>query len=66
MNQEVIHNMSESMSASKIILLILYAVAMAMGVAVIVLPLLGQAVDFTMVGIAIFCLALAGLNTTSD
>jgi hypothetical protein len=58
--------MTESMSASKIILFILYAVAMAMGVAVIILPVLGQPVDFTMVGIAIFCLGLAGLNTASD
>jgi cation transporter-like permease len=58
--------MSEEMSTSKIILFILYAVAMAMGVAVIVLPLLGQPVDFTMVGIALFCLALAGLNSATD
>ncbi len=58
--------MSESMSPSKIILFILYAVAMAMGVAVIILPILGQPVDFTMVGNAIFCLGLAGLNTASD
>ena len=58
--------MSESMSPSKMILFILYAVALAMGVAVIVLPILGQPVDFTMVGIAIFCLGLAGLNTAAD
>jgi len=58
--------MSEGMSTSKIILFILYAVALAMGVAVIVLPLLGQTVDFTMVGIALFCLGLAGLNQASD
>ena len=54
------------MSPAKIILFILYAVALAMGVAVIILPMLGQTVDFTMVGIAIFCLGLAGLNTASD
>lgn len=58
--------MSEGMSTSKIILFILYAVAMAMGVAVLILPILGQPVDFTLVGIAIFCLGLAGLNTASD
>jgi uncharacterized membrane protein HdeD (DUF308 family) len=52
---------SESMSWDKMILLILYAVALAMGVAAIVLPLLGQTVDMTMVGIALFCLGLAGL-----
>jgi len=58
--------MSENMPPSKIILFILYAVALAMGVAVIVLPLLGQTVDITMVGIAIFCLGLAGLNRVTD
>ena len=58
--------MSESMSISKIILIILYGVALAMGVAVIILPLLGQPVDFTMVGIALFCLGLAGLNQATD
>jgi hypothetical protein len=58
--------MSESMSTSKIILFILYAIALAMGVAVIVLPILGQPVDFTMVGIALFCLGLAGLNQATD
>jgi len=62
---EEIHKMSESMSTSKMILFILYAVALAMGVAVIVLPLLGQPVDFTMVGIALFCLGLAGLNSAT-
>jgi len=50
------------MSPTKIILFILYAVALAMGVATIVLPILGQTVDFTLVGIAIFCLGLAGMN----
>jgi hypothetical protein len=54
--------MSEDMSPKKIVLFILYAIALAMGVAVIVLPLLGQAVDLTMVGIALFCLAVAGFN----
>jgi hypothetical protein len=58
--------MSEDMSAGKIILFILYAVAMAMGVAAIVLPLLGQTVDMTMVGIALFCLGLAGLNAVQE
>ncbi|MFX1484147.1 MAG: hypothetical protein ACFFCP_13280 [Promethearchaeota archaeon] len=58
--------MSENMSISKMILFILYAVALAMGVAVVVLPLLGQPVDFTMVGIALFCLGLAGLSQAAD
>ncbi len=54
--------MSTDMSPTRMILFILYAVALAMGVATIVLPLLGQAVDLTIVGIAIFCLGLAGMN----
>jgi uncharacterized membrane protein HdeD (DUF308 family) len=53
--------MSDDMSPNKIIILILYALPLAMGVAAIVLPLLGQAVDQTLVGIALFCLGLAGL-----
>ena len=58
--------MSESMSPSKMILFILYAVALAMGVAAIVLPLLGQTVDMTLIGIAIFCLGLAGMNAVQE
>lgn len=54
------------MSPTKIILLILYAVALAMGVAAIVLPILGQPVDITLVGIAVFCLGLAGLSQVAD
>ncbi|MFW9980114.1 MAG: hypothetical protein ACFFEJ_18675 [Candidatus Thorarchaeota archaeon] len=50
------------MSPKKIVLFILYAVALAMGVAVIVLPMLGQPVDQSLVGIALFCLGIAGLN----
>lgn len=53
--------MSDDMPMNKLIKLILFAVALAMGVAVIVLPLLGQAVDQGIVGIAIFCLGLGGL-----
>jgi hypothetical protein len=37
-----------------------------MSVAVIVLPILGQPVDFTKVGIALFYLGLAGLIKSSD
>ena len=48
------------------ILFILYAIALAMGVAVVVLPILGQSVDIILVGIAIFCLGLAGLNQAAD
>ena len=54
--------MSDEMSPTKLLLFILYAVALAMGVAAIVLPLLGQVVDMTLIGIAIFCLGLAGMN----
>ncbi|MFW9973896.1 MAG: hypothetical protein ACFFDQ_01335 [Candidatus Thorarchaeota archaeon] len=57
--------MSTQMSGTKIVLLVLYAIALAMGVAVIVLPLLGQTVDIAMVGIALFCLGIAGLNKVS-
>jgi uncharacterized membrane protein HdeD (DUF308 family) len=57
--------MSTQMSTSKIVFLILYVIALAMGVAVIVLPLLGQTVDISLVGIALFCLGFAGLNTVS-
>ncbi len=50
------------MTPTRIVMLVLYAIALAMGVAAIVLPLLGQTVDMTMIGIALFCLGLAGLN----
>ena len=53
--------MSDDMPPNKLIILILYALPLAMAVAVIVLPLLGQAVDLSLVGIALFCLGLAGL-----
>ncbi len=53
--------MSDDMPMNKLIIFIFYAVALAMGVAVIVLPLLGQAVDLSLIGIAVFCLGLAGL-----
>lgn len=57
--------MSTQMSPQKIVLLIFYAIALAMGVAVIVLPLLGQPVDQSLIGIALFCLGVAGLNTVT-
>lgn len=57
--------MSNDMPPKKIVIFILYAIALAMGVATIVLPLLGQAVDLSMVGIALFCLGVAGLNQAS-
>ena len=53
--------MSDDMPMNKIIILALFGIALAMGVAAIVLPLLGQAVDISLVGVAIFCLGLAGL-----
>jgi hypothetical protein len=58
--------MSDNMSPTKIVLFILYAVALAMGVAAIVLPILGETVDMTLIGIAIFCLGLAGMNQVTD
>jgi uncharacterized membrane protein HdeD (DUF308 family) len=57
--------MSTQMSTAKILFFVLYGIALAMGVAVIVLPLVGQTVDISLVGIALFCLGLAGLNTAS-
>ena len=53
---------SEGLTPSKLVLFILYAVALAMGVAIIVLPIVGQPVDQSLTGIAVFCLAVAGLN----
>ena len=50
------------MSPKNIVIYILYALALAMGVATIVLPLVGQSVDQILVGIAVFCLAVAGLD----
>ncbi len=57
--------MSTGMSPQKIVLTIFYAIALAMGVAVIVLPFLGQPVDQSLIGIALFCLGVAGLNTVT-
>ena len=54
--------MSTEMSIKNISIYILYALALAMGVATIVLPLVGQPVDLILVGIAVFCLAVAGLD----
>lgn len=62
LKKEKMLTMSDEMSPTKMILFILYAVALAMGVAAIILPLLGQVVDMTLIGIAIFCLGLAGMN----
>ena len=61
-NMKKMKKLSEEMSPHKVVIFILYAVALAMGVAIIVLPILGQTVDLTMVGIALFCLAVAGFN----
>ena len=54
--------MSTEMSPKNIIIYVLYALALAMGVATIVLPLVGLPVDQILVGIAVFCLAGAGLD----
>ena len=53
---------SEGLTPGKIVIFIFYAIALAMGVAIIVLPLVGQPVDQSLTGIALFCLAVAGLN----
>lgn len=54
--------MSTETSIKNIAIYILYALALAMGVATIVLPLVGQPVDQILVGIGMFCLAVAGLD----
>ena len=54
--------MGEDTEASEIVLLLLYVLPLAMAVATIVLPILTPGTDVSIfVGIAIFCLALAGL-----
>lgn len=57
---------SEGWTVSKFVNLVLYAVALAMGVATIVLPMVGQPVDQTIVGIAVFCLGIAGLSQVTS
>jgi hypothetical protein len=57
---------SEGMDFNKVLYFILYGIAMAMGMVIIVLPIMGQPVDMIMPGIAIFCLALAGLNKSDE
>jgi len=53
----------EETETTEIIQLLLYVLPLAMAVATIVLPILTPGTDISMfVGIAIFCLALAGLN----
>ncbi|MFW9907159.1 MAG: hypothetical protein ACFFEF_01180 [Candidatus Thorarchaeota archaeon] len=53
------------MSPKRIALIALYAVALAMGVMSMVLPMLGQAVDLGLIGLAVTCLGIAGLSTSS-
>jgi hypothetical protein len=57
--------MSEKMSIEALITFILYAVALAMGAVTIVLPLLGQAVDISLIGIGLFCVGLAGIRSAT-
>lgn len=57
--------MSTQMSPKRIALIALYAVALAMGVMSMVLPMLGQAVDLGLIGLAVTCLGIAGLSTSS-
>ena len=52
---------SEGLSPTKLLILILYAIALALGVAIVVLPMVGQPVDQSLPGIALLCLAFAGL-----
>ncbi len=47
---------------AKYIRLVLYGLALAMGVATTVLSILGQPVDLILVGIAVVCLGIAGLD----
>ena len=53
------------MSTEALITFILYAVALAMGAVVIVLPLLGQTVDQSLIGIGLFCVGLAGIRSAT-
>ena len=52
---------------NEIIKLVLYAVALAMGVATVVLSVVGESLELETIaiflGIAVFCLALAGLDS---
>ena len=51
----------------KIVKIVLYAVPLAMGIATVVLSNLGEAdleTTATLLGIGIFCLGLAGLNSS--
>ncbi|MFW9944989.1 MAG: hypothetical protein ACFFB7_08320 [Candidatus Sifarchaeia archaeon] len=57
---------SEGLTVSKLVILILYAVALAMGVTTIVLPMVGQPVDQTLLGIGLFCLGVAGLSQVTS
>lgn len=52
---------SEGLTVTKILLYIFYAIALAMGVAIVVLPLVGQSADQSLSGVALLCLAMAGL-----
>ena len=52
---------SEGLTITKILLYIFYAIALAMGVAIVVLPLVGQLADQSLSGVALLCLAMAGL-----
>ncbi len=51
----------EGLTPGKVLLYIFYAIPLAMAVAMIILPLIGQAVDQSLAGIALLLLALAGL-----
>ena len=57
--------MSEKMSIETLITFILYAIAMAMGAVAVVLPLLGQTVDITLIGIGLFCVGIVGLRSVT-
>jgi hypothetical protein len=52
---------SEGLTVTKMLLYIFYAIALAMGVAIVVLPLVGQSADQSLSGVALLCLAMAGL-----
>jgi len=56
------------MDRNELTKLILYAIALAMGVASTVLSILGESLTTIppLLGIAVFCLAVAGLNSVKS
>ncbi|PNX52316.1 MAG: hypothetical protein BV458_10195 [Thermoplasmata archaeon M9B2D] len=57
---------SEGLSPRKLVILALYGIALAMGVVAIIMPMIGQPVDQSIIGIALACLGIAGLDQITD